>query len=356
MKPAATPSHAARTAGPQGEPAQADAGPAGAKSAPASFEALIAKPPSPAKQTQRLPITAAESWAAQSLASADGAPDQAPLAVLNLVPACPGSTASDEPVHAPAARKTAPRSAEEALVAASPPAPVPSIAITATVAPAIAHAPVGTQPDTPQPGPGAVPFPALRHAALLPHATPVNLREYPVAVTQVSFERHLAPASPPPAIGQIAGAAVSLARASDAAPASAAGAGDAASPMSPPIAAPLGVLNLTLSPAELGDVTVSLHLRGAHIELRVAAQYPATARLVEENSEALRAALGRAGYEVGDIRVRVAAEARGTEAQTEPGTGQGNSANGQDAGASGQKGQQNEAFRRGGRSQRGAFA
>lgn len=66
-------------------------------------------------------------------------------------------------------------------------------------------------------------------------------------------------------------------------------------PASPP---PTAALRLALTPAGLGEIEVTLRLRGGRLEAVLAADRPDTAALVESRRGELNDALRRAGYEV----------------------------------------------------------
>ena len=78
--------------------------------------------------------------------------------------------------------------------------------------------------------------------------------------------------------------------------------------------APVRTLDVTLSPGNLGSVTISMKLVDGSLHLGVTAQDAGTARLIERDKGALAGALHASGYTIADLNIGHAA---GTGAQTQ---------------------------------------
>ena len=81
-----------------------------------------------------------------------------------------------------------------------------------------------------------------------------------------------------------------------------------------PANAPIRTLDVTLSPGNLGSVTISMKLIDGSLHLGVAAQDAGTAQLIERDKGALAGALHASGYAVADLNI---VHAAGAGAQTQ---------------------------------------
>jgi hypothetical protein len=193
--------------------------------------------------------------------------------------------------------------------------------LAALASPTTPHAVPDAQPASPDASPAAAPGGrALRAApaatdggesvasgdasplgpgATLPTAAALH-DAAPVALDAVIATRHLPPArieAAPAVLGEAAAAArPALIEA----------------PANPP---PATQLRLALTPQGLGEIEVTLRLRGGRLEASLAADRPATAALVESRRGDLADALRRAGYDVDPAAV--AARVRPVEPTTE---------------------------------------
>ena len=70
---------------------------------------------------------------------------------------------------------------------------------------------------------------------------------------------------------------------------------------------PLRVLKVALDPPELGRVTIRLRLTGRTLEVKVSAERPETARMLEHDRPLLARILAASGYVAEDISVQAAA-------------------------------------------------
>ncbi len=70
---------------------------------------------------------------------------------------------------------------------------------------------------------------------------------------------------------------------------------------------PVRVLSINLHPAELGSVTVRMSLVRDALEVQIEAEHPATARMLQTDSDALSDMLRNAGIQVDGVTVRAAA-------------------------------------------------
>lgn len=131
--------------------------------------------------------------------------------------------------------------------------------------------------------------PETAHIAVKPEARQLDAvapsfeAQAPVGIETLATTRHLPPA-------RLEGAAAALGEA-------ALGARPALLD-APALAPPASMLKLALSPAGLGEIEVTLRLRGGRLEAAIGVDRPETAALVERVRGELSDALRRAGYDV----------------------------------------------------------
>jgi flagellar hook-length control protein FliK len=76
---------------------------------------------------------------------------------------------------------------------------------------------------------------------------------------------------------------------------------------------PVRILKVALDPPELGQVMVRLRLTGQSLELKVTAERPETAAILERDRHALARILRASGYEADGISVQSVSQASGTD-------------------------------------------
>ena len=116
--------------------------------------------------------------------------------------------------------------------------------------------------------------------------------------------------------------------------------------------APIRTLDVTLSPGNLGSVTISMKLVDGSLHLGVAAQDAGTAHLIERDKGALAGALHASGYAVADLNI---VHAAGAGAQTQSGGSHAGASQDQRNASSGQAGSSEQGGSNGGGSDDRSF-
>jgi chemotaxis protein MotD len=128
----------------------------------------------------------------------------------------------------------------------------------------------------------------------------------PVAtITVVAQETHTPPVLALSPVQQIAASIIDAASAAE----TQTGAPHAASVLQPPAQAslpPLQVLNITLSPPDLGEVSVKMRLSGSQLDLHIEVGEKDTVPLLDKERDSLASRLQSSGYTVDSLTIKAA--------------------------------------------------